>query len=333
MSHLIIVAKLNTMIWLWLLASFCLLQSASALSAGENAIKDATPSQYTELYDQINDYLESNVEQTYVDYNMRAAIDWLASLKAPDSNKSLVDALELLTSLTKLKNNTKCDRDDYSILMQNYLAAGNRKLHHKLTNTKRIENMIYFYGFQHAKQCRLNYVQNHEIKYNNMDKRLVRYVETFLNPIMYSERYPIDADSDWDQVYKYFLATEVSMRGPLEAEILFKTLEKITENDSKRDHLIGLLPNMESSRRDKIREMYDKYLIKPCEYYIKQLGPDIFDPITFDDLFKDRKAQVDNIKPEFYHSWARFRFCEALVEHDQESLFSDIIKLAEGKSN
>lgn len=308
--------------------SLPLLQIAAALSAGEEAIQTALPSKYIELYDKINDYLESYVEQSYVEYNMEAAANWLATLKASNPQEPLVAALELLTSLKKLKQDTKCSSESYSILRDNYLATGNRKLYYKLTNIKRTEHMVYYYCFQHAKQCKYTYVQNYDIKFKSLNKRLAQYVEFFANSIMYSDKYPTDEYSDTIQIYKQFLMKPVSINGSTEAKLTFETLRKLAENDSKRDSLYESHPSSKESRISQVRELYDKYIVKPCDYYTKQLGPDIFIPIGFDDLFQAKKADLDFSRIDFYHSWARYRLCEALNKRDEVPLFSEMIKVA-----
>lgn len=309
------------------------LQIAAALSAGEEAIQAATPSKYIELYDKINDYLESNVEQSYVEYNMEAAADWLTTLKASDPHEPLVAALELLTSLRKLKQDIKCSGESYSILRDNFLATGNRKLFYKLTNIKRIEHMVYYYCFQHAKQCKYEYVRNYDIKYKSMNKRFVEYVESFVNSIMYSDEYPLDEYSDTIQIYKQFLIKPVSLNGSTEAELTLDTLKRLAENDSKRDSLDGSNPISKESRISQVRALYEKYIVKPCDYYTKQLGPDIFIPVAFDDLFQAKKVDPNFPRIDFYHSWARFRFCEALKERDDALLFSEMLKVAELTTN
>lgn len=326
--------KFNELMWLSVMFMFVLIQLVSGSLPGEVAPQAVSASKYVPLYNQINEYLEKNVKETYVDYNIQAAKAWLANLKSSDQpEQPLVDALELLTSLTELKQDTvRCSWKSYRILSQNYLATGTRGLHLKLTN-RRVDDIVYYYCHTHAKQCKYTYGQNYETLYDKMDKRLVGYVKSFLNPIMFSSSYPIDEQSEKETIYRQFVLEPVNIGGVPEAKITYDTLLKLAEYDSKGNFLVESNPISKELRRASVRELFDKYLIKPCIYYVKQLDQEIFIPTAFDNLFQSRKAVSEYPKENFYQAWARVRFCKALIDKDQGSLFSNMMDVIERKTH
>lgn len=284
------------------------------------------------IYKDINYYLVHRVKSSDTGANMRAALDLLAEQKRSIfQNKSFVECLELFISLSQIQKHNICNRNSYNVLVKNDLASG-RLLATRLTAPRRIDNIFLDYCKEHATKCLNIYPLTFKFRYKKMNYILLQRVETFINEIMYSTSYDVYKRCDRQTIYDNFIAKPVSIGGPVDAVIAHEAIKILAWDDPDRKYLQKYSDEREGKLilgESKIRDLFRMYLSEPCQYYVRELGPDVFGPATFDNQFEPAKSRdLDYADLHYFRSWARYMFCNALITRDQDYLVRELIKVA-----
>lgn len=285
------------------------------------------------IYKEINYYLFDHVKSSDAEANMKAAFELLTTQKrAFFQNKSLVECLNLFTSLSQIQPHNICNRNSYNVLVKNELATG-RLLETRLIAPRRIDNVFQQYCVEHATNCLNIYPITFKFRYKKMNYILLQRVETFINEIMYSTSYDVYKRCDKQTIYDNFIAKPVSIGGPVDAGIAYEAIKILAWDDPDRKYLQRYQDEREGKlilSEAKIRDLFRKYLAEPCQYYVRELGPDVFGPATFDNQFELSKSRdLEYAELHYFRSWARYMFCSALINRDQEYLLRELIKVAQ----
>lgn len=287
-------------------------------------------------FKELNYYLFDNVkgdDSGKIEPNMKAAFELLnAQKKSYFPNKSLVECLTLFTSLSQIQSHNICNRISYNILLKNDQATG-RLLETRLVAPRRIDNVFQQYCTEHANNCLTVYPQTFKYRYKKMNYILLQRVETFINEIMYSTSYDVYKRCDKQTIYDNFIAKPVSIGGPVDAGIAYAAIKILAWDDPDRKYLQRYSDEREGKlvlKEAKVRDLFKKYITEPCQYYVRELGPDVFGPATFDNqLDPIKRSNLDYAELHYFRSWARFKFCNALISRDQEYLVREVVKVAQ----
>lgn len=295
---------------------------------------------YQNSYKHINNYLVDNVETDDVFANLKAASLFYDKERVNSwniFNKHLVGALEQFTALNRILNGEKCNKNSYAILLKNDRATRGKthKVRSKLDRLVKIERIIYKIALDHSIECQTVYPKSFEQRYAQMDKEKIEKVGTFTSDIM--NQLMKEKKNFFRQTKKFETFEQLqhvkSISGKKEAQIAYDALKLFARQDSDAKYLRKVFDDKQGKmrlNRDKVGELFKKYLVEPCAYYVRELGPNIFIPASYDVAIldkEDRYEQVDE-NSSFFMGWIKYKFCNLLIGRDQKSLLSLVIKIA-----
>lgn len=295
---------------------------------------------YQNSYKHINNYLVDNVETDDVAANLRAASEFYEKVRVNSwniFNKHLVGALEQFTALNRILSGEKCNKNSYAILLKNDRATRGKthKVRSKLDRLVKIERIIHKIALDHSIECQTVYPKLFEQKYEKMDKEKIEKVGAFTSDIM--NQLMKEKKNFFRQTKKFETFEQLqyvkSIRGKKEAQIAYDALKLFSRQDNDAKYLKKVFDDKQGKMRlnqDKVGELFEKYLVEPCAYYVRELGPDIFIPASYDVAIldkEDRYEQVDE-NSSFFTGWIRYKFCNLLIGRDRKSLLSSVIKIA-----
>lgn len=249
-------------------------------------------------YKEIDDILNANTSPGEPEKNMIAAMSLLKSGKQLDP--SVVEALKRLVMLPYLAY--KCDaRSSYSIyyIQQATNGSGNK-----------IPEMVDHFSKKHKQQCRLVYLEMYTKMYEDeaLDGPLVSRVETLIDDYILP---------DVKKAQK--IGTKTADRGGNPDFVLKNNI--ISSTDDQMNKMIRLEAISEGikliARKDRFNRervdmklMFEKYAIKPCEYYVKYFGPKLFDSARFSVELQENMTPKS--EEDFLFGWTRYRICSYL---------------------
>lgn len=304
-------------------------------------VKTFTGSHHENTYSEINKYLIKHRNEDDTTKNMALASRWYEELKRLNSplNKGLIEALEQFLSLDLITPANRCNVNTYSILHSNDLAT-RRNAHKqasKLGQLRRIDRIVNEYSMHHAIECMPLYPMIWRSRREKMDKAQVQVVENFMADVLGSfMQVNKDLKKEPNKNFaRYKLAKSLtSIRDKKTAELAVDTLENLTRSDPNRKYLYPVLTENQKDlefRKDKVQSLFLQYLVKPCEYYVKGLGPEVFVPAHYDTLMLeegDRFNTNDQGVLNFLLGWTRFHLCEILLTKDLEHVMGDVAREA-----
>lgn len=248
-------------------------------------------------YRKIDDYLIKSVDTSDAVVNMRAAIDWLNS--GPDD--SIEQALYDLTAISRIQSDYKCTKFSHDILTK-VSPYFERSAHQEPES--RIRLIVEHFCTQHALQCREVYPRTFSQRYRMMNRGFVRELETFLNEELLKTLFDMKSNPMADNAEFY---TRPIRNTDNLAEFAFKSIKTLAQADIANDY-------------KELKHMFKRYLSKPCEYFIQDLGNDVFIPATFDAKWNQ---PVDGGEVDFYLGLARYRVCKYVIENE-DSLMAEV---------
>lgn len=296
---------------------------------------------YQNSYRHINNYLVDKVdEKEDVVANLKAATEWYEKERLNSwniFNKHLVGALEQFTALNRILEGEKCTRNSYAILLKNDRATSGKthKARSKLGPFYRVERVIYQVAMDHAIVCKNKYPQLFEQKYAQLDKESIERVEALSNDIinqLMNEKKSFFRETKKFETFEQLQHVK-TINGKKEAQIAYDALKLFARQDSDVRYLKKVLDEKEAVmrvNRDKFVNLFKKYLVEPCAYYVRELGPDIFIPASYDIIMfdkEDRYEQNDD-RSKFFLGWIRYKLCGLLIGKDQKGLIKSMIKIA-----
>lgn len=305
-----------------LIGLFTQIQAGATPNDGSGNIFGASDRDFSTSYKRISSYLTEHVRTDEIESNMKAAIAWLSENLKKDlpDNERLNDALKLFISLKETLNGKKCDQSGYKILFANLLATEQRG--RRKRSEYRTDRIVYQFCLDHARNCNSKYPMNFNEIYSKMDPTMRQRVEFFLNDENLQDF--LRGAKDRSEYYRSLLMNQDRIEGKNGAFMAYKTIKALSINDKDREYLTANPQTNDSARKGKIKELFERYVLKPCEYFVDKLGPDIYEPSRFDAMFSHLVREVNW---RYYNSWARFRICTYVI--DNEDTFTS--RLANGK--
>lgn len=306
-----------------------------------NWAKIFTGPHYQNVYSDIDKYLISHVDDENTAKNMAKAAEWYEELKKSEkpSNAGLLGALEQLLSLDSIDPINRCSAQAHSILLRNDQATHGKahKQRTQLGHLRRIDRIVHDYLMRHAIDCMEDYPVIWRSRREEMDRKQVRLVENFMCDILENfTRVNGDFKKEANKRYaRYVLAKSLkSIRSKKTAELAVETLEELTRSDPDRKYLYLVLTKAGNDiefRKDKVEGLFLKYLVQPCVYYVRELGPDVFVPASYDVSMLEEEDRFRKGDPEvlnFLLSWTRYHLCELLLTKDLKHIAGDVAREA-----
>lgn len=298
-------------------------------------------------YDQINRYLVQSAGDLDDDSTLLKAVEFLESDPKRGSllNGHLKAALKQFTALKAIKDGSnKCSASSYEILLRNDRATGGRT-HSKRSNSEqlnKVERIVYKVALQHALDCQEVYPLEFKRRYAELDRELVRSVEEYLRSVQDIVLQPTDKENEETRrAASRELARQRTLRpttGFASAKVLYKVIEALASKNQDPD-LEGIVEeaNLEGKKevnREKLRQLFNKYLVKPCQYYVEKLGPGLFiqadydgEMLEYNSFYAKDSAEVT----DFLIGLDGYHLCDFLVDENdwvQNDLFRNLVKVA-----
>lgn len=298
---------------------------------------------YHTYYQRINNYLVDKLgENDDAKDNMVEALRWVDVLeKTRFKDPNLLRALKQLTALTKIGGENMCTRNAYGILRKNDLATQGRahKRQTKLGALRRVDKIVYHYSIQHAIDCYRHYPRKFAQKRAQLDQVQMSYVEPLFDHVFQTVLRPASVmgffanpnfKNNIDPTELVRDITSLDRDDVAEATLMKLRFYARNDPDSKYlEHVNDDRSGKYIINETKVKELYEKYIVKPCEHYIEQLGFDVFIPMRFDLMMlepEDRYQLKDDQTIEFYVGYAKFRACNLLVYQDKKALARRIVR-------
>lgn len=287
-------------------------------------------------YSKIDEYLRQTVDNEDIEANLGAAEQWLAQnsdLKSKLFKKSPVEDFRTFVALRQVLGKDKCNEESYMIMSENELNIGDLFMRiHSDRVKRRVDSIVYQILEQHARDCQDVYPLLLKEKLGHIDdfKKLTR-AGLFAEAIL-METLGRSSASSSKQLYDSFIGNILEIKDLRRSRIIKQKLTEFSEGDPDQQYLVAVederKPGKKVVRKDKIRELVDRYLVEPCRYFVNQLGPDIFIPARWDATTLPPK--LGDI--QFFYYWTDFRICEVVSKNGQ-TLASDLVRILEKESN
>jgi len=281
---------------------------------------------------ELNSFLVDQVSSPTIEDNMSATRGLLAKrtssfLPFKRGSTGTLQKFVALDTIKYLEN--KCDRESYSILLDICQAndfKGHMRPRHG-TALSRIDSIILEYSTQHAEECKDIYPVVFEVKYKELDKIQLHRVETHANFVMHNFWPTFNGPYRNERDFRDGVLASIRFRPKYRFRHASCQALSFLANEAKDPEATSLENGILDERdgiwrvdKPKIATLAKTYLFGPCQDYVEELGPDIFEPFQFDlDVINgSRSYNLDSLKPgsqiyNFYSGLARYKFCKELL--------------------
>lgn len=279
-----------------------------------SSASNGTYSGLREAYKTINDYLIENLKSDEAESNMRFATEWLEKnlTKSGSSDRQLVEAVGNLTELGRIANGGICNKASHKILEvnDNGTEGRTRKFSYKGGVFRRMDKLVRHHVKKYTDRCRSTYSANLKKKYAQLERPTVERVENLTGSFIEKKVKRDSREALVMAMYNYF-AREPHI-GINDGPFLREKIGWYAREDPDRIYLNSTADErlgVKFVNRTKVSELYKKYLVKPCEYYVAELK-DIFELADFENkLYHD----IDSNDYDYYLIWSRYEICKSVV--------------------
>lgn len=274
---------------------------------------------YKNEMDNLNDLLESHTDSEDPDTNLDVVLKEFNSdiQKQVPYNSSPVQSKRLVLALRTLNGENECDYYSHEILLNNLMATGNRiRALSGSVSIRRIDRILKHYVDKHVENCGQVYFDKFDELSKNLDPNLVDHIDEFLRnevEIRTSNKNPENAGKNYVEILYRNASHGGSEKFRLDTSYIYNALKYFAKGDT------SFLKPVKDGKSDalkvdkgKLSRLFQDHIAKPCNDYRQQLGPDVFEPVLFDKMFKDHQVRSD--KPEFYRAWLMYRLCNFFGE-------------------
>lgn len=284
---------------------------------GSDPIFESSDRDFTKSYKTISNYLTRFVPIDDIELNMKAAKDMMRIMKEdPKADDRLLAALELFISLQEAQG--KCNESGYNILFANLLATEQRG--RRSQSEYRTDRVVYQACLSHARICQSKYLTNFNSLYSKLDSTKKYRVDLFLEDTNLQIFMP--GAKDRYMFFNTLVKNQQVIRSRDGTRLAYDAINILSIGDPDQKFLKAKKTGV---NRDKVTGLFRKYLLEPCQYYVNELGPDVYIPAIFDAMFFHR---VNEKEYRFYKSWAQFKLCEYVIDN-QEPFENNLTMLAE----
>lgn len=275
-------------------------------------------------YKAINRYLATKLDDYEPGPNMKAAVEWLGWLEGNWRSRVMIGTmmdLKKFTSLQRLMEDPKCDREEFEIMRANHAKA-------ELYWVRHIDQVMRKIFLEHAKKCFRVYPSVFKAKQEQFNDTIFEDVRAIGALIIETDKligdrrddefencfydlehiisyYVLDGFRITREKYGYFLRNLIKAKAGGEADFMDKKAQKLTKESTK-----------------KIKDLVDKVLVEPCSKYVDAFGRDLFLIADFEEQYNEAEPEEDDV--EFYYGWTYFNICRSLIEK-KSAVIKDII--------
>lgn len=272
-------------------------------------------------YNNLERELSVRVPNDDPDMNIKE-IDKMIKTMSPRESSLTLDDFRLLLTLLQLKSDNQCSKFTRDIFLTNSVKdiIRNASSPGRISqSSRRLEKLLNHYSKKHAQDCHDKYLDVLNSKIKTMDKRKLAYL-TFYTDTILNEHYDVEEPGktvenvDSFELYENFIKPkELAINEIKDGEIAFDVIRTLDEvyNDQKDANPTSFTPTIEQKISREASNYHDHYLVEPCEDYVDELGPSVFEPVALDaEFFQD----ISRRPRQFYLAWARFSLCSIVVE-------------------
>jgi len=291
---------------------------------------------YENAYKTIDDYLTKNVASQEVEANMAKAKEWLELERAKGSSfkKGLVEALEQFTSLTRITETNRCNMNSHIILLKNDLATEHRAREAE-TIERRVDSIVRHFIMKHAIGCVPYHLKALKALYWQLDTKMLHRVDRFVSSIIESRIGNMGKElrgARGVDFVKFGFSIDWLGRWS-DVEATYKVIRELATEEA--DRTVRFLSNQMDSKtkqvvpvnKDKIKLLFERYVIKPCEYYIRELA-ELLGHAEYDLLAYQDGPEASELFPKILSN----RMCHLLIDQGAFSISRNLIRLASSRT-
>lgn len=284
-------------------------------------------------FGRINTYLVEKVTSDDVSANMEAASKWLeeqVGAKQSILSTTPVSDLKKFTALQQVINDVQCHRAAYEILRENMDAVGLSDLIRDRQVIRRVDKVILKIYQDHARRCAKVFLEMYRTKRSSLNKEMFELAKTIAKTVMEADRFMLSMEESYsfyhpiDMFYRY-IRYYPNLKSFARQTVLLDALRSNAKNDPDSKYTRAV-PDERTGKavvhKDKLRELTKKYLIEPCQYLDKELGPDLFVPARFD---LQAYSDIGNEEGYYYLGWSYYMICQALTRNER-AVYDNVIK-------
>lgn len=277
-------------------------------------------------YGRLNDYLVENVDNDEVAANMAAASTWFLEQQ---SKKHLflfltpISDLKKFTALQQVIADDECDVSAYEIMRANEHEVDLYRKAKRDELERRVDKVMNEVFEKHAEKCMDVYSMRFEAIERQLEPVLLERVRVLADQVVLTDRRLWIQEDDWhrmksnsNDLYLRFIDRPVTIElitrlsGLLDAlNLSAKDLLMARHSHRAMHQLSGKL----IIRLAEIEQLVKDYLIEPCQYYVNQLGEDLFPQAEFEAKFYH---PVKEVNYNFYLGWSAFNICKVLIANE-----------------
>lgn len=287
--------------------------SRPAIMVGTNPVPPVTGK--SEM-DKLNDLLVDSTDSVDPHKNLDIVLD---SLNSDYKDKGPIDsppirAKRLFLALSTLAGEALCSYYGYVILSKNFHAIDTVRpsLIEEGRTSHRIDIVLRNFILEHSKNCRQTYFTKFDELSSNLNETMMRRINLSLSEAMKILASEQDSENkDMSAAEKLFDIATGKMQ-KLSSKYIFDAVIDSSKSDSVDGSLISSRDMKGLSKKEKESRLYQafhKMLVKPCQYLIDRLGPEVFEPYLFD-LKYAPPLQPAESRIDFYEAFIKYKFCD-----------------------
>jgi len=298
----------------------------------------------------INDYLMAHTTTHDIQTNMaqvRKLLDKERQRCGVPSRRCYryFETLRKFAALSQIQGDNRCNYDSYKIL-KDVCEANSYRGHTVPSNLgvlRRVDLIIYEYSRNHQLYCKDVYPVKYAAKLKQLDELVLHRVKTLTDCVIRG-RWLVVSPGEKADHYRFIELEKELHFGAVnwKKDVMFvlealrilvgetndQDAEFLNANAHESQNLVAYEPRMD--------EIIRKYLLRPCQQYVSEMGPEVFAPLEFDELLLEdwRRYKVEHKTTEeslfsFYSGLVYFRLCSALKDSSGELLREMIDYLTE----
>lgn len=268
--------------------------------------------QHESEIDKLDDLLVGGTDSTDPKVNLDFLLEEFISdmKKKVPYNEPSAKAKRLLLALNTLKDQNECSQNGDAILLKNWSAIQpSSQAVMNDVEARRIDKLFAYYMKRRIKNCREIYIRKFDQIYNNMDKELIKRIDTFLNDAVKdvtSDGKNKNSDKNHIQRLLSTATTRYKERYQISLSYMHNKMVESARGPSYEKYFKLVENKRRILKREILGRIFIDTIAKPCASFRKQLGPDVFEPLLFDcfyehELFEDRT--------DFYDALLKYQMC------------------------
>lgn len=270
----------------------------------------------------LDNYLVGNVNTEEIGPNMEAATKFIETYKGTRRHAVLsstqIQEWRTFVALQGIIDNPKCDDSEYELMRANEAIVGLQALKQKEMVNRRVDKIMLRIFKIHSEKCSDVYRKRYRSRKEQVDAVTWDRVLELCSAIMdydESEAYSSRARKFYtaDNVFTRYIRT-VPLMDTYSNEGVFWSALRVSGKNDPNIKYIRRVADANTGKlvvhKDKIMQLSDEYLTKPCRKYVDAFKTDLFIPARFDASYY---FNIDSTKREYYAAWSIFMICHSML--------------------